>query len=118
MPLNIKIDEEIKNDVLHRQELIIHIDHSKGGTPTRTSVRDQVAAQLTKKKDTVYVISLNTRAGTRTTQARIHIYDSVEYAKKLEPAYIHLRNNPAKSAESESEQESPAEQPPEEPKEE
>ena len=116
MPLNITIDEEIKNDVLHRRELAIHIDHSKGGTPTRVSVRDQIAAQLTKKKDTVYVITLKTRAGTRTTKARIHVYDSEEYAKKLEPAYIHLRNNPpAKPDESQPTTETVPEKQPEKP---
>ena len=104
--------------ILHRQELIIHIDHSKGGTPTRANVRDQIAAQLTKKKDTVYVISLNTRAGTQTTYARIHVYDSEDYAKKLEPEYIHLRNKPAKPVESKSETEDESTEQPEEPDEE
>jgi len=73
-------------------------------------VRDQVAAQLTLDKASVYVIRLVTRAGTRRTYGRIHVYDAPHYGLQLEPRYIQQRNNPkAKAAEPEERKEAETE---------
>lgn len=94
LPLQIQVTQDIKNPLLHRRELKVMIDHPETGTPTRTMVRDQVAAKLTQDKASVYVITLVTRSGTRKTYGRIHVYDEPRYGERLERPFIHLRNNP------------------------
>ncbi|MHA1713419.1 MAG: 30S ribosomal protein S24e [Candidatus Ranarchaeia archaeon] len=102
MPYKIEILNEKQNPLLHRREIDAKIDHSDGSTPTRLEIRDQIAAMLTVDKKVVFVISLRTQAGTRKTHGRIHVYESLDFAKRLEPKYIHLRNTPKEETKEES----------------
>ncbi|MEM2522349.1 MAG: 30S ribosomal protein S24e [Candidatus Bathyarchaeia archaeon] len=98
--MEIKILSETENPLLKRKEVIFQVDHSQtGSTPSRTEVRAAVARALKKDLDVVFIKKIETKTGTRTAVGMANVYDSVDYAKLIEPEYIVKRNIPAEKQE-------------------
>jgi small subunit ribosomal protein S24e len=98
--MEVKILSEKTNQLLKRKEIQFQVEHEKpGSTSTRLEVRRAVADALKVNVDLVFIRRFETRTGTHTAFGTANLYDSVEYAKRVEPAYIVKRNIPEKPKE-------------------
>jgi ribosomal protein S24E len=106
-----------KNPLFNRQEVEFKVEQPV--TPTRSSVRIDLAVALRVELNQVYVREIKTLSGTHTSVGKAHIYDAPEQALIVEPKYIIERNQkaapPAPEPEPEPKaEEAPAEEPVEE----
>lgn len=110
--MKLKIVSKEKNILLKRTEVAFSIEHDQtGGTPSRSEVRSQLAAQLNTKLELVYIKHLETKKGTMVAVGEANAYDSAEQAKLVEPKHIIARNAvPEKPEEPETPEESAAEE--------
>ncbi|MET1160681.1 MAG: 30S ribosomal protein S24e [Thermoprotei archaeon] len=93
-----EIVEEKYNPLIKRKEVVIKIAHIGKSTPPKGLVRIEVAKLYGTDLDRVYVRKLETEYGIGVTNVYVHIYDSVERARKFEPEHIIKRNEYAVQA--------------------
>lgn len=99
--MKIKISSRKRNDLLKRREITFTVDHEKTGTPSRSEVRERIAAMTNASIDCVYIRKMETKTGFTVAVGEANIYDSAEQARYTEPGHIVLRNMPKEKAESE-----------------
>ena len=85
------------NPLFRRQEVEFKVEEPS--TPSRSSVRIELAVALRVELNQVYVREMKTKSGTRTTVGVAHVYDDPEMALKVEPKHIVERNMSAAPAE-------------------
>ena len=71
------------------------MEHDNAGSPSRTSLRDAVAAKYGTKTENVFVVGIDTKTGTQSSVCEVQVYDDAEVAKKLVPKHIQVRNLPS-----------------------
>jgi len=105
------------NPLFKRREIEFKVEEPS--TPSRSSVRIELAVALRVELNQVYVREMKTKSGTRTTLGISHVYEDPETALKVEPKHIIERNMSAAAPEPEPVPEpKPAPEPDEEKKEE
>ncbi len=92
--LDLEVVEEKKNDLLHRKEIKLKIKHEFAPSPDRLTIRAKIAAKYAVPEAQVIVKQMKNFYGAPEEICTIFIYDSVENAKKIEPAYMMIRNMP------------------------
>jgi small subunit ribosomal protein S24e len=98
--MEVKILSEKTNQLLKRKEIQFQVEHEKpGNTSTRIEVKRAVADALKANFDLVFIRKFETKTGTHTAFGAANLYDSIEQAKRVEPAYIVRRNVPEESKE-------------------
>ncbi len=90
--MELKIVEKKENPLLHRVEIRFVVSHPKGKTPSREDVRSLISANLNADKNRVILDHMHTPFGSNETNGYAKIYESVDYAKRVEPDYLLLRN--------------------------
>ncbi|OYT37936.1 MAG: 30S ribosomal protein S24e [Desulfurococcales archaeon ex4484_58] len=95
---NGEVVEEKYNPLIKRKEVVIRIGHVGKSTPSRGLIRTEVSKIYGVEVERTYVRKIKTGYGIGVTVAYIHIYDSVERAKKFEPEHIIKRNEYALQA--------------------
>lgn len=101
--MNMTITSTKTNPLFKRREIEFRVEEPS--TPSRSSVRIELAVALRVEMDQVYVREMKTRSGTRTTLGVAHVYEDPETALKVEPKHIIERNMSAASPETEPEPE-------------
>jgi ribosomal protein S24E len=84
------IIEDRANPMVERRELKIEI--ASKSTPRRDTLRKAVASSLKVPIERVFVKSTLSSYGTNISVCKVHVYDSDERGKKIEPNYVQLRN--------------------------
>jgi ribosomal protein S24E len=97
------------NPLFKRREVEFKVEETS--TPSRSSVRIELAVALRVELDQVYVRKIETKSGTRTTVGVAHVYEDPKMALKVEPKHIIERNMSAAPAKPEPE---PVQEPKEE----
>jgi ribosomal protein S24E len=93
--MQVKIDSTKDNPLLKRKEVgFTIIQGPKEKTPQRLEVKKALAVEMKIGEDAVFVKKLHTKTGTSITQGVANVYQKVEQAKMVEPAYIRKRNSP------------------------
>jgi len=87
-----EIVEEKYNPLIKRKEILLRIGHIGKSTPPRGLIRHEIAKHYGVNVELVYVRNIKTEYGMGVSNAIIHIYESVERAKKFEPPHIIKRN--------------------------
>lgn len=113
--MNLIITSTKTNPLFKRREVEFKVEEPS--TPSRSSVRIDLAVALRVELNQVYVRAMKTKSGTRTTFGVAHVYEDPETALRVEPKHIIERNMSAAPPEPEPEPE-PAPEPEEEKKEE
>lgn len=90
--MEIKILEERTNPLLHRHELRFEVAHAASATPTRDSVRDELAKAVRAPKDRVVIERMLPRFGTAVTRGEANVYDTADAAKSITREHILVRN--------------------------
>lgn len=88
--MKLEITSTKTNPFFGRKEIDFIVDEKT--TPTRSSVRIELAVDLRVETNQVFVRSLKTRSGTRQTIGLAHVYDDAMIALKVEPKHIIERN--------------------------
>jgi ribosomal protein S24E len=99
------------NPLFKRREVEFKVEEPS--TPSRSSVRIELAVALRVELNQVYVREMKTKSGTRTTVGVAHVYEDPKMALKVEPKHIIERNMSAAPAEPEPEPEPKPESKPE-----
>jgi ribosomal protein S24E len=107
--LKLTITSTKTNPLFKRREVGFKVEEPS--TPSRSSVRIELAVALRVDLDKVYVRKIETKSGTRTTVGVAHVYEDPKTALEVEPKHIIERNMSAAPPE-------PAPEPEEEKKEE
>lgn len=89
--MEVEIISQEENPMLHRSDVRFQIVHDDA-TPSRLSVRDSLAAKLDKSSSEVVVHELKTKFGMRKTVGYAKVYESAEFARDVEQAYMLDRN--------------------------
>ena len=98
--MEIKILSEKTNKLLKRREIQFQVEHEKlSSTAPRLAVKRAVADSLKVNVDLVFIRKFETKTGTHQAFGTANLYDSVESAKRVEPAHIVKRNIPEKPKE-------------------
>jgi len=93
--MELKVRQDTYNALLGRKELSLDVEHENAGSPSRTSLRDAVAAKYGTKAENVFVVEIDTKTGTQYSLCEVQVYDDPVAAKKLVPKHIQIRNLPS-----------------------
>ena len=110
--MEFKVRQDTYNALLGRKELSLDVEHENAGSPSRTSLRDAVAAKYGTKIENVFVVGIDTRTGTQYSVCEVQVYDDSNTAKKLVPKHIQIRNLPIEERKKIKEQSKKAEEKP------
>ncbi len=89
--MKLEILQERNNPLLRRKELDALIIY-ESSTPKRDDVRKAVAEKYGVDAERVIVEKMESLFGTRSARAHIHVYDTVEDAKRYERKHILKRH--------------------------
>ena len=90
--MEIKIVEERTNPLLKRRELRFEVAHATAATPTRDTVRTELAKEVHAQKDRVIIERMRPRFGTAVTRGEANIYETADAAKSITREHILVRN--------------------------
>ena len=90
--MEIRILEERTNPLLKRHEFRFEVAHATAATPTRDSVRTELAKAVHAPKDRVVIERMTPRFGTAVTRGEANVYDSADAAKSITREHILVRN--------------------------
>ncbi len=117
--MELKIKKKTDNKLLKRQEIEFTVSHKTASTPSRLSVRDNIAAKMGSKPELVVIPQLNTRYGAGESRGVAHAYKNEKQKLAVEPKYVLKRFEAKEVKEEKTEEATPvAEAPAEEKKEE
>lgn len=90
--LDIEILNINHNELLRRKEISFQISHLNLGSPNRLEVRDKIAALQTASQEMTFIQTMQPRFGSPGVDGKAIIYEDEEYAKKLVPTFLRIRN--------------------------
>jgi small subunit ribosomal protein S24e len=90
--MEIRILEERTNPLLKRHELRFEVAHATAATPTRESVRGELAKAVNAPKDRVIIERMRPRFGTAVTRGEANVYETTDAAKSITREHILVRN--------------------------
>lgn len=89
--MNLEIIQDRKNPLLNRRELDLLI-HYEVSTPKRDDLRKYLAEKYGVEVERIIIEKMESIFGTRKARAHVHIYDTVEDAKKFERKHVLRRH--------------------------
>jgi ribosomal protein S24E len=104
--MEFKVKQDTYNPLLKRKELSLDVEHDNAGSPSRTSLRDAVAAKYATKAENVFVVEIETKTGTQYSVCEVQVYDDPESANRVVPKHIQIRNLPSEERKRMKEQQS------------
>jgi ribosomal protein S24E len=105
--MELTITKKGKNALFEREDIAFKLTNT-GSTPTRTEIRELLAAKTGSNAETVAIININSEFGRDNATGVAHIYKSKKDLEKREPKHIIKRNIPKAKKEVKKE-EAPAE---------
>ena len=90
--VEVEIESEKENKLLHRRELTLIVSHQGEETPGREQLKDRVSNLVNSPKNTVIIDSINTMFGKEQSNVEARVYDDEESAVKYERKYQKDRN--------------------------
>jgi small subunit ribosomal protein S24e len=90
--VEISILEDRPNPLLKRHEYRFEVAHATASTPSRDSVRTELAKIVKAPKDRVIIERMHARYGTAVTRGDAMVYETADAAKVTEREHILVRN--------------------------
>lgn len=91
--MEIEIENEKQNRLLHRKELQSRIYHDGESTPTIEQVKGKIAELVGRSKNNIIVKKIDSKFGMGESVVHSRIYENDEDLKKYEPKYSLKKNN-------------------------
>merc|ERR1711893_215545 len=82
----------LTNRLLNRKQMVVDVLHPGRATVPKTEVREKLARMYKTTPDVVFCFGFRTQFGGGKTIGFALIYDSLDFAKKLEPKYRLVRH--------------------------
>jgi small subunit ribosomal protein S24e len=82
----------LTNRLLNRKQMVVDILHPGRATVPKTEVREKLARMYKTTSDVVFCFGFQTNFGGGRTTGFALIYDSLDFAKKIEPKYRQARH--------------------------
>ncbi len=89
--MNIEVIQDRKNPLLNRRELDLTI-HYESSTPKREDVRKALSEKYGVEVERIIIEKMESLFGTKKARAHVHIYDTIEDAKRYERKHILKRH--------------------------
>lgn len=90
--MDVKITQQKDNALMARKDIRFQVAHAGETTPSRTQVRQLVAAQVGTKTENVVIEAMETEYGIGRTSGIARAYKSPEEARKTERVHLLKRN--------------------------
>lgn len=90
--MDVKITQQKDNALMARKDIRFQVAHAGETTPSRTQVRQLVAAQVGTKTENVVIETMETEYGIGRTSGVARAYKSPEEARKTERVHLLKRN--------------------------
>lgn len=90
--MDLKITQNKENQLMGRKDIAFQLGHAGETTPSRTQVRQLVAAEVGTKTENVVIESMQTEYGLGRTHGVARAYKSPEEARKTERVHFLKRN--------------------------
>jgi small subunit ribosomal protein S24e len=90
--MDVKITQQKDNALMARKDIRFQVAHAGETTPSRTQVRQLVAAQVGTKTENVVIETMETEYGIGRTAGIARAYKSVDEARKTERTHLLKRN--------------------------
>ncbi len=90
--MDLKITQNKENQLMGRKDIAFQLGHAGETTPSRTQVRQLVAAEVGTKTENVVIESMETEYGLGRTHGVARAYKSPEEARKTERVHFLKRN--------------------------
>ncbi len=90
--MDVKITQQKENALMARKDIAFQVAHPGETTPSRTQVRQLVAAQVGTKTENVVIDSMETEYGIGRTHGTARAYKSPDEARKTERTHLLKRN--------------------------
>ena len=87
------------NPVIGRREVTFEVVHSQASTPTRSQVKEKLAALLNADPEALVIWRLETKINSWRTVGLAYLYDSPERARKFTPKHVLLKELPKEERE-------------------
>lgn len=91
--MDLKITQNKENQLMGRKDIAFQLGHAGETTPSRTQVRQLVAAEVGTKTENVVIESMQTEYGLGRTHGVARAYKSPEEARKTERTHLLKRNS-------------------------
>jgi small subunit ribosomal protein S24e len=90
--MDVKITQQKDNALMARKDIAFQVAHPGETTPSRSQVRQLVAAQVGTKTENVVIDSMDTEYGIGRTNGTARAYKSPDEARKTERTHLLKRN--------------------------
>ena len=90
--MDLKITQNKENQLMGRKDIAFQLGHAGETTPSRTQVRQLLAAEVGTKTENVVIESMQTEYGLGRTSGVARAYKSPEEARKTERVHFLKRN--------------------------
>jgi small subunit ribosomal protein S24e len=90
--MDVKITQQKDNALMARKDIRFQVAHAGETTPSRTQVRQLVAAQVGTKTENVVIETMETEYGIGRTAGIARAYKSSDEARKTERTHLLKRN--------------------------
>lgn len=107
--MKMQINEKKDNPLYQRTEVYFTLDHAGEPTPGRNAVAEEVAKQMSAKRDCVVVSTIESMYGAGKSKGYAKVYKSKQVALELEREYL-LKRNGIEAPKPEAPAEAPAEE--------
>ncbi len=82
--------EKKKNELLGRLEITSILNYS-GATPRREEIKKTLCSKLAANPELAVLVKTETSYGKQVLKTLLHVYESAEQMKKIEPNYLLVR---------------------------
>ncbi|MBS3817663.1 MAG: 30S ribosomal protein S24e [Candidatus Thermoplasmatota archaeon] len=90
--VEVEIEHEKENKLMHRRELSLTVDHEGEGTPTRGTLTDKVASLVNASKGEIIIDNIDSEYGKGESSVEVRVYDDEEYLEEYEREYFKERD--------------------------
>ncbi len=90
--VEVEIEQEKENKLMHRRELVLSADHEGEGTPSRKDLADKIASLVNASKNEIVIDKVDSEYGREKSMVHVRVYDDEEYVKEFERDYFQKRN--------------------------
>ncbi len=89
--VEVEIEQEKENKLMHRRELNLGVDHEGEGTPSRKVLIDKIASLVNASKNEIVLDKIDTEYGKERSIVKVRVYDDEKFVKEYERDYFQKR---------------------------
>ncbi len=89
--VEVEIEQEKENKLMHRSELTLRVDHEGEGTPSREELSGEIANLVNSSRNEIVIDKIDTAFGKEESIVEVRVYDDEKYIEEYERKYFQER---------------------------